>query len=344
VILSTNTSQALASEAIQGRFDALLVKPFGVPVLEAVLRRVYEEELGCPDYLKSINAGEAFFTKGDLAQANACFTRALSEDRRPALAHSCLARLAAQKGKPEAAIESYRKALQESQVHYPSLIELERLLISSNRKEEAYSVVRRLALYYPMDTDRLALALRLAIESRQLDDIDQYFEIFELLPTRPKILMELMSAALVVAGRHFLESHRERRGYEFFERVGIINSGNIRFLRRIVEILVLLDERDQARHFLELFPKEYVQTGDYIACELIVSTDPTDAEALIRGARALVGKGIRTPGLYEALLKAHSSRGEFEEVARRLKEARAMWPHRSEDFEAVAQVTTSQDG
>jgi tetratricopeptide (TPR) repeat protein len=340
VVLSSNTSQALASEAVRGKFDAVLLKPYDGRILEAVLKRIFEEELNCPDYIKSIREGETALAQGDLGQASLCFTRALEQNRRPALAHACLARLAAQKGNAEAAIESFRRALQESQVHYSSLTGLEELLLKSSQKDETYSVVKRLALYYPMDPSRLALALRLAVETSSLDDLDEYYEIFKLLPLKPQTLLEHLCSALVVAGRHFLENHREKGGHELFEHVVALKPGSTRFLRRIVEILVLLEDLEQARHYLDLFPGESRASHDYIACEFLVSADPVDLDGLIQGAEKLLERGVRTPGLYEAMLKAHSRRRDTEAVARRLNEARKIWPHRTEDFEAAATAST----
>jgi tetratricopeptide (TPR) repeat protein len=336
ILISSNTSQAHASQAARGNIDAFLIRPFSGPVLEAVLKRVFEEELDFPDYLKNIQQGEAHLAQKDFKPATLSFTQAIELNRRPALAHACLARTAALQGKTEAAIESYRKALQESMVHYESLTGLEGLLLESDRKEETYHVVQRLALYYPTDPKRLALAVRLAVEMDRLDDLQEYCEIFEKISEKPKSLVDHLGAALVVGGRHYLAQERESKAHELFERAVNLSARSTRFLRRIVEIFVLREDREEAQKYLDRFPDEARASNEYVACKFLVTSDPVDVDGLIAGIEALFDRDVKTPGLYEALLKALWRVGDIDALSQRLEEACKAWPHWTEDFKTAA--------
>ena len=243
----------------------------------------------------------------------------------------------------ETASKEYKKGLSFNKIHYKCLIGLYELMMTKKEHQEAYSVVKKLAQYFPANPKRLAQVLRLAIMTASYEDIESYYRIFTLIETRNDELVRYVCSALIVTGKYYFLNNYNSRAFELLEEAAVSCAGKTSYLKYIIEVLAEFDRFEEARGVLKRFPASAQREPDYLSMDLLIAQKSLAPGELIQKGRDLIKAGIETPIVYEVLIDASQKARLYDSASELLLKANRNWPDQSKRFEKFdLSVSTSE--
>ena len=201
------------------------------------------------------------------------------------------------------AILSYEEALKLNPQHYCSLNGLYQLYISEKRHDQALSILERLHHIYPGNPVRLAGFFRLAIVLEKYEAIDTHYLAFQNIKSPSDELLRCVCAALITTGKHYLQEGESEKGLELLTEAVYICRAQVKYFRKVIEVLFEFRHFDNAKKLLKEFPLEAEKGVDYLTCRYMVLDHFGDAEASIQVGRQLIKTGAIDFRIYEILIK-----------------------------------------
>jgi CheY-like chemotaxis protein len=335
ILVTGNSSQTAVARAAEEDVDSFILKPYTLETLRAGLVNAVIAKIRPTEYLLMIREGKKLLSSGDVLGANKKFEDAIQLDSSPTLAYYYRAQCQTVMKAMEKAESNYEEGLNLNKIHYKCLVGMFDLLSEQKRHDQAYSVVKKIAQYFPANPKRLASVLRLAILTENYDDMEGYYRTFTAIDGRTDELVRYMCSALIVCGKHYLIRKHRQKAVEVFEKAAVTCAGQIQFLKFIIENLVEYQLTDAAKEFYSRYrhidpASEMSQTLEY----LVSSEKVTLSQSLEKG-RALLKSGVKHPMVYRALIKTCMDSG-LEETGRDLAQyAVKAWPERTGDFLAL---------
>ncbi len=218
ILVSSTVNSAVVANAAELDVDQFLFKPYSQLHLKELLDGVIQKISEPSEAMKCLEDGKALLSLGEFEKASVLFERAKNDQKVYARACSYLAEIKKIKNDLESAIKSFRDGLSSTEVHFRCLMGLFRVLIQSNRIEEAYLVLKDILAYFPECPDRLAQALVLSVQTKNFVDIEEMFEVFNFMHVKPEKLLKHMSSALLVNGHYHLMHKNNSAALESFVR------------------------------------------------------------------------------------------------------------------------------
>ena len=203
-LITGNTSQSAVAAAAEEDVDTFIIKPYTLETLKRTLTKAAIAKLYPSDYVKTIEKGKAQLFGGKVDEAIRTFEAAIKLDSKPALACFYKGQAESVKAAVEVANKDFKQGLVYNKIHYKCLIGLYELMMKKKQYGEAYSVVKRVAQYFPANPKRLASVLRLAIMTESYEDIEAYYRIFTMIDTRNDELVKYICSSFIVTGRYYL--------------------------------------------------------------------------------------------------------------------------------------------
>lgn len=336
VIVTSNNSQSAASRALEEEIDAYILKPYTLESVRKTLMRAALAKVSPSPYARKILEGKTEMENGNLDEAQRRFQEALPLDSAPTLAHAYLGKVQTLKAILNAAEGSYQKGLSYNKIHYRCLVGLYEILLRSQKNEQAYQIVRRLAKYFPANPDRLVEVLRLAVVTGQYDDIEQYYQVFTSLDERNEEVLKYVCASLIVCGRYYLSTKLGHiRAIELFRKAAIASQGKTKYLKEI--ILTLIDYRlfKEAAEFLTRFPPEAATSDDFLLLRFLVFSGYGALSFVLDQGRALIAKGVINEKLYEVMIQKELEAKHEDAAEQLLYDACRDFPDRRSHFEVI---------
>jgi len=230
----------------------------------------------------------------------------------------------------------YSKGLDHNKIHYKCLVGLFEVMMKENQWVDAYDVVKRISRYFPANPQRLAQVLRLAIMTKNYDDIERYYQAFSTIDNRSDELIKYVCAALVVCGKFYLHGGHTSRALELFLKAAITANTRTKILREIVIALVDNGMAKDAKDYLNRFPAATQGSSDYAICDLLIMDRTVPATAVIQAGRKHLQAGIQDPMLYEILIKRSFAVGFKDAAENMIHEACKVFPDKKDTFMACA--------
>ncbi len=288
------------------------------------------------DFRKVLVAGRQSLKEGRLDEALQQFQKAAELQPRSALALYHVGQVLYLKGDTQGASDRYSAGLALNKIHLRCLTGLHECLWQKSAHAEAYDVAKRVFRYYPVTAQRLVSAVRLAVVTRSVDDIEAYAQAYRGLTVKTEETTRYMCAAMVVCGKYYLQKNLSSRAFELFLRTAEMAGDRSKVFREIV--LALLDANlvSEARKFLEQFPPKARTTPDFQLSEYLILDRVGNNFRSIDQGRKLIKEGIDDPLVYRVLLQRTFEAGMSDSVKVLLDEAQRKWPDRSDEFAAVA--------
>ncbi|MDR3606370.1 MAG: response regulator [Oligoflexia bacterium] len=332
VLVTSNGSQSAVARAAEEDVDTFIIKPYTLNTFRKSLNDAIKAKLEPSEYMVRIQKGKEDLAAGSIDQALEKFAEAKKLDSKPSLACFYLGQSEAIKAMLDDAREDYREGLSHNKIHYKCLVGLFEIFIKQNKHEEAYSVIKRLAQYFPANPKRLATVLRLAIVTNNYDDIEGYYRIFTQLDQRTDELIRYICSALAVTGKYYLSTGVRSRAIELFDKVAVSCAGRIQFMRYAVETMVQYECGKEASGFLKKFPPETRGKPDYLIAELLVDGLTKPSGVVIQKARDLIKNGIEQPVIYRTLIRHSAMSGLIDSAENLAQAAIKKWPAHANDF------------
>jgi DNA-binding NarL/FixJ family response regulator len=332
VLVTSNGSQSAVARAAEEDVDTFVIKPYTIKTFRHSLNEALKGKLDPSDYARTIEQGKTYLKEGANAEAELQFKQAQKQSATPTLACFYLGQTALIKEALAEATDDYRQGLSYNKIHYKCLIGLFDLQMKQNKHTEAYDVVKKIAQYFPANPKRLASVLRLAIMTKNYDDIEGYYRIFTQLDVRSDELTRYICSALSVTAKHYLTRSTRSRAIELFDKVAISCAGRIQFMRYAVETMVAFDCQKDALDYMKKFPPELRGKPDYLIASLTAEGATRPSGEMIQKARDIIAKDIEEPCVYLVLIY-HLGKGGLKDAAEHTaSEASKKWPKQAEEF------------
>jgi tetratricopeptide (TPR) repeat protein len=326
------------ARAAEEEVDAFIIKPFSSDQLRISLLRAALLKISPPEYLKVIEEGKERLKNGKLDEASLSFERAKKLDNAPALAYAYVGQIDLMKKMLDQAQSNYLTGLSFNKIHYKCMVGIFDVLMEKNRPAEAYSVIKRIAQYFPANPKRLTQTLRLAIMTQSYDDIEKYYSIFTGLDDRNPEMIRYVCAALIVCGKYYLQRNIRSRALDLFQKATATSSASPKILREIITALIEHKLIKQAQEFFNRFtPKQQLEL-DYKVMQIALFEAEENPGKAVDLGRALINDGKQDPLLYEivarCLMKAHLAPAAEQIV----HSATQLWPKQSDRFKKLLQT------
>lgn len=310
ILVTSNISQTAVAKAAEEDVDSFIIKPYTIQSIQENLTATIMQKIQPTEYLQKVDEAKALIKNGKYDEAIAVLKGAAHLHAKPALALFYIGQAEYIKNRLAEATDSYNEGLNFNSIHYKCLIGLYEIFMREEKFNEAYSVVKKIANYFPANPDRLAQIVRLAIRTGNFSDMQSFYDIFTSLDERGEILTNYIGSGLFIAGKFHLMNQDRETALTYFENIAISCSEFTKFLRAIVDLLVEHKLADEAEKFLLRFPPGSIEKEDYLVSSyLIESRKSDDIGVIIKNGLALYNKKIRDFSCMKTLLEAMSKGG-----------------------------------
>lgn len=335
VIITANSSQSAVARAAEEDVDCFILKPYTLESLRHTLVRATLEKIYPSDYRKAIDAGKELMFDGQLDEAEAKFKEALDLDKKPSLAYFYLGQVEVMKKALDDAMGSYNEGLKFNNIHYKCMTGLYDLLCRKEKYEQAYAVVRKISKFFPANPKRIREVFRLAIITKNFDDMDEYYEVFKTLDVRTDELIRIVCSALMVTGKLRFHENKITEAVSCFDRAALTAEGRGHFLRPMIEMLVGFDLISDAERLIKRFAPKDQKGVDFLSCDFLIFDRKNVPGKVLDRARSLIKGGIETPELYKVFVLRLFQAGKIVEAEDMIKVAREKWPDLNKEFDIL---------
>lgn len=330
ILVTSNISQTAVAKAAEEDVDSFIIKPYTIQSIQENLISTISLKARPTDYLVKIDEGKALIGIGKYEKALTVLNGALRLHPRPSLALFYIGQAEYLKNHVEKAEGSYNQGLGFNNIHYKCLVGLHEVFMRESRFDEAYQVVKKIANYFPANPDRLTQIVRLAIQTKNYDDMQMYYEIFTSLQERTDVLTNYIGSGMYISGKHCMRNNDVPRALQFFDNIAISCSEHTKFIRAMITLLIEYNLADEAAKYLSRFPVDFHGTEDFLVCDYLVSAKSiNDGNRIVRDGMALYNRNIRDYDcmriLIENMRKTGVSQKKIEPIE---KEISKLWPER----------------
>jgi CheY-like chemotaxis protein len=330
ILVTSNISQTAVAKAAEEDVDSFIIKPYTIQSIQENLISTVASKVRPSEYILKIEEGKSLIADKKYDEALGVLNLAQSLHPKPALALFYIGQAEYLKNHAEEAKGSYNKGLSFNNIHYKCLIGLYEIFMKDSKFEDAYHVVKKVANYFPANPDRLTQIVRLAIQTKNFDDMQAYYEIFTSLDERTPILKNYIGAGMYISGKHCLLNNNYSQAMQYFDNIAVSCSEFPKFIRAMITLLVEHDKAIDAMKFLARFPAGADELDDFLVCDYLVSAHTiNDTNYLIKAGLDLYNRKIRDYQCMRVLVESMKKKGYQEKKIAPFKEEIAkLWPER----------------
>ncbi len=332
IIVTKNTSQAAVAQAMEGDVDLYITKPYNLETLRSSIVSAINKKVSPTPYLKTIYTGLDLLNMDQLNGAISVFEKATQLDEKPSLAYFYHGHSHVLAQAMDTAEKSFIQGLEHNQIHYKCLIGLYDAHMIKGSYLDAYQVLKRLTKTFPLNPSRLLSVLSLAVKTKSFEDIESYYQSFLDIDGKNEELVKHVTAALVVAGKHYLGLGDKERACKIFQRAAVTAAGKTSFLREIAVALALDGYGEEADKYLRRFPAESQKSLDYLAADYVILTKLKPVHTALSHGRKLIQDGNHDPLIYKTLIEVSLNVGHLEAAEMLAIEAKRRWPGLAQEF------------
>jgi CheY-like chemotaxis protein len=236
-LMTDNTSQASLGRYIEEEIDGFILKPFMSKNFRDLVFQRLTKKLNPSAYSQLIEEGKKHSYHGLVDLALASFEKAKGLGEQPSNAYYQSAQINELKGSYTESLNDYQVSIRANPLHFKTLSAMFQLLLKEDRLKEAYTTLKRLIMLYPKNPDRLALGVKMAVQTSQFRDISDYYDYYTHQIKPPQDLTRHMCSGLAVSGKYHLMRDEVDEALVQFERAIQHGAGEKRYLNYIVESL-----------------------------------------------------------------------------------------------------------
>lgn len=328
VLVTSNISQTAVAKAAEEDVDSFIIKPYTLQSIQENLISVVAAKVKPSEYILKIEEGKSLMQKGDLDKAMSAFKDSMKMHQKPALALFYMGQIEYMKKYVNEAQGDYQQGLGYNTIHFKCLVGLYELFLKENKFEEAYSIVRKISKYFPANPDRLTQIIRLAIQTKNYQDMQAYYEVFTSLDERTPALVNYIGAGLYISGKYFIKSNEMQTAMQIFDSIAVSCSEYTKFTRAMITLLVEHSCSKEAEKYLTRFPVGSKESEDYLVSDYLVNASKGyEAARLVKQGLDLYNQKIRDIHSMKILIKSMEQSGYKEDkLSKYRKEFSDLWP------------------
>ncbi len=328
VLVTSNISQTAVAKAAEEDVDSFIVKPYTIEAIQEYLMEAVFEKVQPSEYSIKIDQAKNLMMEGELEKALLVLRDAVASSKKPALALFYIGQIEYMRNMTSKAQQAYDEGLSYNRIHFKCLFGLYDLYMREKKHKNAYKVAKRITKYFPANPERLTQVIRLAIQTENFQDMQNYYEVFTTLEERPPILTNYIGAGLYVSGKHFIKHDKYEEAIRCFESIAVSCSESTKLIRGIITVLCESNHATDAEKFLQRFSSGSRDQEDYLVCEYLVwAGRGAGLPFLVKNGLELYNKNIRDVFCMKTLVKAMEQSGyKQEKIDEFRNEINILWP------------------
>ena len=332
IMVTNHNSQSAVAYAAEGDVDVFISKPYNLDTFRQSISAAIEAKLNPSEYVKTINDGRRYLATSDLTRAMEFFEKATLLDQQPALAYFYHGRVQQLNRALAQAQISYLKGLKHNDVHYKCLLGLYESLMEQKKLEDAYTILRRIVQKFPLNPRRFAPLIRLAIQNRRFEDMEEYYDSFLAIESKSDEIVKHACAGLIVAGKYYLGLRQPEKALQHFHKAAVSASGRVALLREIVLALADGGMAHELDPFLTRFPQEERAKVDFKALDYLSLANHSPLHVTLERGRKLIKEGFKDPMIFRILIEATAKAGFIDQAENLVHDAVGLWPDKKPIF------------
>lgn len=326
ILVTSNISQSAVAKAAEEDVDSFVIKPYTVQSLEKSLITTVIGKLYPSEYVKTIEAGKEQLFAGKYEEALELFEKAKGLSQKPSLALFYHGQTKYMMEQMAAAETDYKDGLTINSIHFKCQVGLYELFMKDEKFREAYSVVKNIAKYFPANPERLKEVIRLAMITKNYEDMDMYYEIFTQLDERPNEVINFVCSGMFIYGKYQFLNNAHDGARSTFEKIGISCSGVAKFITAMIKTLAEYKYFDDAQKLVSRYSSSPEDSLAYKLGNFIAYSSTIDITARISEGLDLWNNGIKDPDAMKILINSLYEDGSNKKAEQYLEEAQHLWP------------------
>lgn len=305
VLVTSNISETAVARAAEEDVDSFVIKPYTIQGIRENLASTIFHKVRPSEYFIKIDEAKKLINDSKYDEAISHLKVAQKLHNEPSLALFYIGQAEYLKELMKEASHSYNEGLGINEIHFKCLVGLYELLLKQENYNEAYKVVKKIARYFPANPKRLGEIIRLAIQTKNFEDMELYYEIYTSLEERVEALTNYIGAGLFVGGKFYLMSSEKQKAIAYFDNIAVSCSRFPKFIRAIIGLLVEYGMASEAEKYLLRFPAGTMDTPDYLISDfLILSRMSMDKAQIVKRGLELYNRNIKDPLALKLLLSS----------------------------------------
>ncbi len=311
ILVTSNISQTAVAKAAEEDVDSFIIKPYTLQSINESLIATIAAKIQPSAYILKVEEGKELIAKGDFRGAVTVFETALPMHQRPSLALFYMGQAQYLLAEADQAKSKYNKGLSYNSIHFKCLVGLYEIFMKEKKFEEAYQVVKKVAKYFPANPDRLTQIIRLAIVTKNYEDMESYYNIFTQIEERNSEMTNYIGAGLFVAAKWFMGEGQLPKAFAIFEKIAVSCSQFSKFMRAIITYLVENNQTPEAEKYIARFSAGTLDHEDFIVSDFLVRSSAPNAEPsiVIKKGMDIYNKNIRDYLFLKLLVEAMQKQG-----------------------------------
>jgi CheY-like chemotaxis protein len=332
ILVTSNISQTAVAKAAEEDVDSFIIKPYTLQSIQENLLSTISAKIKPSPYIVKIDEGKSAIAAGDYKGAIALFEAAMPLHPRPSLALFYMGQAQYLLAEADQAKGKYNKGLTFNSIHFKCLVGLYEIFMKEQKFPEAYQVVKKVAKYFPANPDRLTQIIRLAIITKNYEDMELYYEIFTQLEERNSEMTNYIGAGLFVAGKWYVLEGQMPKALPLFEKIAVSCAEFSKFLRAIISILVEHKQSSEAEKYMSRFAAGTRDNEDYIVSDFLLRFGSSQSEAgvLIQRGIEIYNNNIRDYQVLKLMVEAMVSNGLKDKAEPYRQELARLYPEKAQ--------------
>ncbi len=326
ILITSNISQSAVAKAAEEDVDSFIIKPYTMQSLDKSLVSAVINKLYPSEYIQTIDAGKEKLVANEYEEALKLFEKAKGLNKKPSLAIFYYAQTKDLLNIKDEAEQGYKDGLKVNKIHYKCQVGLYKLFMDKKDYPNAYAVVKNIAKYFPANPDRLKEVIRLAITTKNYEDMEYYYNLYIELDERDEQVTNYMCSGLYVTGKYYFLEHKLDEGKKYFEKSAVSCAGKAKFLFAMVKVYIENNLYPEAEKLLPRFGKAKSDVKYYMISFYLAKHKKFSLDECISKGTDLWNKGYKDPQAVKILIKALSDGGHEDKAKQYKEDASYEWP------------------
>lgn len=332
LILTHNSAETAVAAAAEEHVDEYVLKPFSMGELKERLFRVIVSKLNPSKFSAHIANGRKLIKLGLFTEATQEFKLAEYENNQSPLVFFYLGQIKFLQKRFAEAVEEFKKGLFFQPKHYKCLMgEFDAYFEQQNYKE-AQALLSNIRKQYPLSPKRLGNAIIATVLSKHVLEVTGFINQYMQLDHKPAELTKIYGAALMTAGKHFIQHKEADEAYSCFEMGLKVLGTDVDFIAMAVKEFIKIGQIEHADKMLGRFPKEQVGGKLHSQLSFLIADKIMNAQEIINRGRKLVSLNFADENCFTALIKAMVKENKITMAEDTVQKATLQYPNQKDYF------------
>jgi hypothetical protein len=175
----------------------------------------------------------------------------------------------------------------------------------------AYELVELIRTHFPVTSVRLGKFFIAAVYTENFQDLPSFYEMYTNLDYRPPELVNLVSIAVLTAGRFYMRKKNKEEAIKYFEMTMSVSGRNMDFLSKIIEELLKVQDVANAEKFFKQTRADDVGSPEYVQLNFKIGCFTFTPEVALEVGRKIIVDGKTSPEITKKVVQLAIDNGKL---------------------------------